>query len=100
MNTALLTTHEAHVLFDLAEAWNKYTLLPSHPPNDIDHFQKAIQDAQRIVLARVGRRQLQKVGGDGAILPKIKLKDLKELAEQMKSLAYSEKSPKSPAEPI
>ena len=99
MSKELLTMHEAHVLFDLAEAWNKYRLLPDHPPDDIDDFRKAVHDAQRIVLARTGRRQLPDTAGNGPILPEISLKDLKELAEQMKQLAtYSPKSHKSPAE--
>jgi len=49
----------------------------------VNDFKKAVHDAQRIVLARTGRRQLQGVEDNGTI---------KELAEQLKALTYSEKS--------
>ncbi len=97
---ALLTMHEASILFDLAEAWNKYTLLPNHPPKEIDDFRKAVHDAQRIVLARPGRRQIEDTAGYSAILPTISLEDRKELWEQLKALVSSEKSHASPTEPI
>jgi len=83
MSEHLLTLHEASILSDLAEAWNRYTLLPDHGPDDVNDFKKAVHDAQRIVLARTGRRQLQGVEDNGTI---------KELAEQLKALTYSEKS--------
>jgi len=64
MSEHLLTLHEASILSDLAEAWNRYTLLPDHGPDDVNDFKKAVHDAQRIVLARTGRRQLQGVMED------------------------------------
>lgn len=100
MNEALLTLHEASILFDLAEAWNKYTLLPEHPPEEIGDFRKAVHDAQRIVLARPARRQIENVAGHSAILPEISLEERKELWEQLKALAYGEKSDASAAGPI
>lgn len=101
MSKTLLTLHETSILFDLAEAWYKYTLLPNHPPEEIGDFRKAVHDAQRIVLARAGRRQIEKVTGSNAILPKISLEQLKEMAEQLKQLEVpSEKSHETPAETI
>ena len=52
------TDQERSALNSLADAWNKFTLLPheSSHPDDTDEFKTAIHAAQRVILSRIARR--------------------------------------------
>lgn len=56
MNDYSLTQDELDVLNHLADAWNKFTLLPSRSDSDNQEFMQAIHLAQSKVAIRVARR--------------------------------------------
>ncbi len=53
-----LLPEEKEVICLLANVWNAFLLLSVSHGDDIDDFRYAIHAAQRIVLARMGRRGL------------------------------------------
>lgn len=59
---ALLTPEEEEVLELLAEAWNKFVLLPFQQPGEQNEFMRALHEMQRLVLARPVVRSQDFVG--------------------------------------
>ena len=55
-----MTDDEKAVVLALAEAWNLYLRLPDEHPDDNDEFRRAIHAAQDKILAREGRRQINR----------------------------------------
>jgi hypothetical protein len=55
-----VTDAERRVVMLLAEAWNAFLELPVEHPSNTDEFCRAIHAAQDKVLARVGRRDLNR----------------------------------------
>lgn len=53
-----LTNGERRVLETLGEAYNQFAGLEREHPSEMNDFCNAVHSAQRIVLARVGRRAL------------------------------------------
>ena len=53
-----LTSEERQVVLKLADAWNRFLLLPVEHGDDVDEFRRIIHSAQDKVLARPGRRQI------------------------------------------
>ncbi|MFA7407702.1 MAG: hypothetical protein WCY93_07810 [Anaerolineaceae bacterium] len=66
--THRITNAEQAVLRRLADAWSAYLELPNMNDlgvvnDDINDFRKAVHDAQRIILARPTKRELNKKDG-------------------------------------
>lgn len=59
-----MTPEEREVLQILGEAWNKFAGLPVLHMADHTEFSAAIHQAQNIVLARPGMRELKEEEGD------------------------------------
>jgi hypothetical protein len=58
-----MTEQEFKVVETLADAWNQFLKLPVQHPDHNDEFRHVIHDAQRMIFARVGSREYQKLKG-------------------------------------
>jgi hypothetical protein len=54
----LLSEAEKEVVLKLADCWNLFIQLPVEHGDDNDEFRRAIHDAQKTILGRPGRRQI------------------------------------------
>lgn len=55
-----LTSQERLVVAKLVDTWNEFLLLPVEHDDDVTEFRRIIHAAQEKVLARVGRRQINR----------------------------------------
>jgi len=53
-----ITDQERLVVMKLADVWDEFLALPVEHQDDINEFRTAIHAAQKTVLARSGRREL------------------------------------------
>lgn len=58
----VLTIQELRVVGLLGEAWNAFLAMPIEHPDERTEFRHAIHQAQHLVLARVGARQINQPG--------------------------------------
>lgn len=52
------TNEEMAILCLTAALWNRFLELPSLHPDDVPEFRAKLHDLQRIILARIGQREL------------------------------------------
>lgn len=52
------TNDELAILCLTAALWNRFLGLPSLHPDDVPEFRAKLHDLQRIIMARVGHREL------------------------------------------
>lgn len=52
------TNEELAILCLTAALWNRFLELPSLHPDDVAEFRSTMHDLQRIILARIGQREL------------------------------------------
>lgn len=69
----IMTAEESALVHALGWCWNNYLDLAVLPPgerDDLNDFRRAIHDAQRIVMARAAKRQLNAIyGNDNEVKP-------------------------------
>ena len=53
-----LSAAEINIVQELANVWNQFLTLADLTSDDIHEFRHAIHAAQRLILARTGRRQI------------------------------------------
>lgn len=58
-----LSQAEKDIVLKLGECWNLFVKLPVEHPDDNDEFRRAIHDAQKTILSRPGRRQINQKHG-------------------------------------
>jgi len=54
----MITQDEHKVINHLVDAWNAFLKLPVDHPDSVPDFRHAIHAAQREILSRVGRREM------------------------------------------
>lgn len=54
----MITKAEEDVIGHLVDAWNAFLKLPVEHPDDTTEFRHAIHAAQREILSRSGRREI------------------------------------------
>jgi len=58
----MVTDQELRVVGLLGEAWNAFLAMPTEHGDERDEFRHAIHQAQHLVLARAGARQINMPG--------------------------------------